>query len=96
MEDNSHGGKRENAGRKPGSVNKMSMTVKQNVINVFDKIGGEDHMTQWAIENPNQFYNIYAKLMPTQSEIGTIDGQESPLNVTLNFVKPKEDDRDPS
>ena len=46
MEDNSHGGKRENAGRKPGSVNKMSMTVKQNVINVFDKIGGEEHMTQ--------------------------------------------------
>ena len=86
-----HGGKREGAGRKPGSVNKLSMTVKQNVINVFDRLGGEDHMVEWAIENPNQFYNIYAKLMPTQSELGTIEGQESPLNVTLNFVKPDHD-----
>lgn len=85
------GGRREGSGRKPGVPNKISSTVKQNVINVFDKIGGEDHMVEWAIENPNQFYNIYAKLMPTQSEIGTIDGQESPLNVTLNFVKPDND-----
>lgn len=85
------GGRREGSGRKPGVPNKISSTVKQNVINVFDKIGGEEHMVEWAIENPNQFYNIYAKLMPTQSEIGTIDGQESPLNVTLNFVKPDND-----
>jgi hypothetical protein len=91
MEDHKHGGKREGAGRKPGSVNKLSMTVKQNVINVFDRLGGEDHMVEWATENPNQFYNIYAKLMPTQSELGTIEGQESPLNVTLNFVKPDHD-----
>lgn len=90
-----HGGRREGSGRKPGSPNKISSTVKQNVINVFDRLGGEDHMVNWAIENPNQFYNIYAKLMPTQSELGTIDGQDSPLNVTLNFVKPN-DDRDQS
>ena len=91
MEEAKHGGKREGAGRKPGSVNKLSTTVKQNVINVFDRLGGEDHMVNWAQENPNQFYNLYAKLMPTQSEIGTMDGQESPLNVTLNFVKPDND-----
>jgi hypothetical protein len=91
MEEAKHGGKREGAGRKPGSVNKLSTTVKQNVINVFDRLGGEDHMVNWAQENPNQFYNLYAKLMPTQSEIGTMDGQDSPLNVTLNFVKPDND-----
>ena len=90
-----HGGRREGSGRKHGVPNKISSTVKQNVINVFDRLGGEDHMVNWAIENPNQFYNIYAKLMPTQSELGTIDGQDSPLNVTLNFVKPN-DDRDQS
>lgn len=95
QEKKQHGGRREGSGRKPGSPNKISATVKQNVINVFDRLGGEDHMTMWAAENPNQFYNIYAKLMPTQSELGTIDGQNSPLNVTLNFVKPK-DDRDQS
>jgi len=90
----SWGGKREGAGRTKGAPNKLSATVKQNVINVFERIGGEDHMTMWATENPNQFYNIYAKLMPTQSELGTIDGQDSPINVTLKFIKPEDVDRD--
>jgi len=90
----SWGGKREGAGRTKGASNKLSATVKQNVINVFERIGGEDHMTMWATENPNQFYNIYAKLMPTQSELGTIDGQDSPINVTLKFIKPEDVDRD--
>jgi len=90
----SWGGKREGAGRTKGTLNKLSATVKQNVINVFERIGGEDHMTMWATENPNQFYNIYAKLMPTQSELGTIDGQDSPINVTLKFIKPEDVDRD--
>lgn len=89
-EKSSWGGKREGSGRKAGTPNKISATVKQNVINVFDKLGGEDHMINWAMDNPNQFYNLYAKLMPTQSEIGTIDGQDTPLNVTLNFVKPED------
>lgn len=88
------GGKREGSGRKPGVPNKISATVKQNVINVFDRLGGEDHMTMWAAENPNQFYNIFAKLMPTQSELGTIEGQDSPINVTLKFIKPEDVNRD--
>ena len=90
----SWGGKREGSGRKAGTPNKISATVKQNVINVFERLGGEDHMVMWATENPNQFYNIYAKMMPTQSELGTIDGQDSPLNVTLKFIKPEDVDRD--
>ena len=51
-------------------------------------------MTQWAAENPNQFYTIWAKLLPTQSELGTMEGQDSPLNVTLKFIKPDDSDRD--
>lgn len=90
----SWGGKREGSGRRAGTPNKMSATVKQNVIDVFSNLGGVEHMTLWAAENPNQFYNIYAKLMPTQSELGTIDGQDSPINVTLKFVKPEDVDRD--
>jgi hypothetical protein len=70
-------------GRKKGTPNKLSATVKENVIAVFDELGGKEHMKRWAAENPNQFYNIYAKLLPTEIEadvehggsiaIGTID-----------------------
>jgi hypothetical protein len=82
------GGKREGSGRKPGTPNKMSATVKQNVIEVFEQLGGVDHMKQWAIDNPNNFYNIYAKILPTQTELSGPDGSELPLGIGITFVKP--------
>lgn len=82
------GGKREGSGRKAGVPNKLSSTVKDNVIAVFDALGGIDHMATWASENPNNFYNIYAKILPIQQEIGGIDGSSIPLSVGISFVEP--------
>jgi len=61
-----NGGKRPNAGRPKGSPNKLSGTVKDNVIAVFDAIGGVQHMTTWAMDNSTEFYRLYSKLMPLQ------------------------------
>lgn len=61
-----NGGKREGAGRPPGVPNKISSTVKDNVIEVFNRIGGVESMAEWAQSSPNQFYALYAKLLPTQ------------------------------
>jgi len=83
-----HGGRREGSGRKPGVPNKMSATVKQNVIEVFEQLGGIEHMKQWAIDNPNNFYNIYAKILPTQTEISGADGSALPIGIGITFVKP--------
>ena len=82
------GGKRENSGRKAGVPNKLSATVKENVIAVFDGIGGVEHMKQWAIDNPNNFYNIYAKILPTQTELSGPDGSDLPQGIGILFVKP--------
>lgn len=60
------GGKREGAGRPAGVPNKMSTSVKENVIEVFDAIGGVKEMAVWAKDNKTQFYNLYAKLLPHQ------------------------------
>jgi hypothetical protein len=60
------GGKREGAGRPLGVPNKLSATVKDNIITVFDDIGGIEQMSAWAKENKTQFYNMYAKLLPLQ------------------------------
>lgn len=62
----SRGGKREGAGRPAGVPNKMSAAVKDNVIDVFEAIGGVQNMAVWATENQTQFYNLYAKLLPLQ------------------------------
>lgn len=79
------GGKREGSGRKPGVPNKLSTTVKENVIAVFDAIGGIEHMKVWATDNPNNFYNIYAKILPTQTEVSGTDGQELVIKVVTGI-----------
>lgn len=81
----SKGGKREGAGRKAGVPNKISSTVKENVIAVFDELGGIDHMKMWAIDNPSQFYNIYAKILPTDVN-NNVTGNTN-MNLTVTLVK---------
>jgi hypothetical protein len=56
-------------GRKKGTPNKVSATVKQNVLEVFEKLGGVNAMTCWAIEDPRSFYQLYGKLIPTEQAI---------------------------
>lgn len=55
-------------GRPKGRPNRLSSTVKANVVAVFEKIGGVDAMAEWAKDDKNKpdFYRIYSKLMPTE------------------------------
>jgi hypothetical protein len=62
-------------GRKKGTSNKLSSTVKDNVIAVFDRLGGIEHMAEWASDNPTQFYNIYSKLLPIEMHGAGDDGE---------------------
>lgn len=54
---------RNKAGRPKGSENRTSKTAKANIIAVFDKIGGQKKMAEWALENPTPFYQLYGKLV---------------------------------
>jgi hypothetical protein len=56
-------------GRKPGSKNKVSRTVKENVIACFDAIGGISAMTEWAKANPTEFFRLYGRLLPIETQI---------------------------
>lgn len=60
------GGKRHGSGRPAGVPNKLSAAVKDNIIDVFERIGGVESMAVWASENQTQFFNLYAKLLPLQ------------------------------
>lgn len=78
-----HGGKRQGAGKKAGSVNKMSMTVKDNVVAVFHGIGGTEKMTSWAMDNQTEFYKLYSKLLPTDVNVA------ADLTINWPLAKPK-------
>lgn len=55
---------RKTGGRKKGTPNKLAGNVRDNVLAVFEKLGGVDAMTKWAEQKPTDFYLIYSKLLP--------------------------------
>lgn len=52
-------------GRQKGSTNKVTSNVKDNMLQVFDALGGVAHMAIWAKDNETEFYRLYSKLIPT-------------------------------
>jgi hypothetical protein len=56
-------------GRPKGVPNKINGTVKENVIAVFNLIGGRHALADWAEDNRTEFYRLYAKLLPTETTI---------------------------
>lgn len=78
-------------GRKKGTPNKLSGTVKANVIAVFNELNGDNqnHMKEWALENPSHFYNIYAKLLPTEIEAEVEHSGELLSKIERVVVDPK-------
>lgn len=68
-------GKERNKGGRPrGSLNKTSATAKENVIAVFNRLKGTAWMEAWAKKNPNEYFRLYAKLIPAAVEVdATVD-----------------------
>ena len=52
-------------GRPKGVPNKLSAQVKENIVHVFEQMGGVKKMTAWAEENQTEFFRLYARLAPT-------------------------------
>lgn len=56
-------------GRPKGAKNKLTANIKENIIAVFNRMGGTAGMHKWADENPTEFYRMYGRLAPTQVEV---------------------------
>lgn len=81
---------RKTGGRQKGTPNKMSKTVKDNVLSVFDEIGGTDEMALWAADNRTEFYRLYSKLLPIESQISGPDGGDIPVSFNVVYVEPED------
>lgn len=55
-------------GRQKGSENKLTKTVKETVLGVFNDIQSDPNVNlmQFAKDYPRDFYAIAAKLIPTE------------------------------
>ena len=63
-------------GRPVGSQNKTSIDAKKALEYAFDKAGGQERLAEFAIEKPEVFYGIWAKLLPKDVKVehsGAVD-----------------------
>lgn len=61
-------GKEKTGGRQKGVQNHLTKTVKETVLEVFNKIQDDPNVNleQFAKKYPREFYQIAAKLIPTE------------------------------
>lgn len=55
-------------GRKKGSVNKLTKTVRETVLAAFNELQTDPkaNIIDWAKKNPKDFYLIASKLIPAE------------------------------
>lgn len=56
-------------GRQKGTPNKLTASVKEGLELAWQGIGGVEHLTNWARENPGDFYKLLAKLLPRDMHV---------------------------
>lgn len=80
-------------GRPEGAQNKITKTVKQVFTEVFQSLQTDKEkeyaLEKWAQQNPDAFYKLAARLIPTQ--ITGADGKDLVLNIILKDEREKEE-----
>lgn len=72
------------AGRPKGVPNKVSGNAKENIQAVFLRLGGTSRMAEWAEGNLNEFYKIYARLIPADVKLS--GDAENPITVIQRVI----------
>jgi hypothetical protein len=84
-------GKKSGGGSRKGSPNKLTKSVKEAFEIAFSELqeDKEAKLTNWAKENPTEFYKLAAKLIPTSVNADlTTKGEQIKL-WQLEFVDDK-------
>lgn len=74
-----------------GRPNKVSATVKDNILAVFNRLGGTAEMAKWAKDNPSEFYRMYGRLAPVEQHLSTPDGSAVRHAIEVTIVDPRAD-----
>jgi hypothetical protein len=67
-------------GRPAGAVKPVNPSAKQNIMEVFEMLGGSKGFASWARANKTEFYRHYTKLIPV-----TLTGDEkAPIHIEMH------------
>lgn len=54
------------SGRKKGTPNLVTKTLKEMILGALDDVGGQKYLMQQARENPAAFLSLVGKVLPMQ------------------------------
>lgn len=80
-----HGGKREGAGRKPGSPNKITTELKQTILDALEQAhpeGAIGYLKEQAANNPNAFMTLIGKVLPL-----SVSGEGENGSIIIEIIK---------
>jgi hypothetical protein len=83
---NSHGGRRDGAGRKPGVPNKIGADLRAMILGALDGVGGVEYLQRQAEKSPGAFLALVGKVLPTQIAGAAPDGA---IHVRYTWAKPE-------
>lgn len=71
-------------GRKKGSVNKITKTIKEAIEVSFIQVGGAEYLAQMAVDQPVAYMTLLGKIIPQQLEHTGKDGAAIQLEQVKN------------
>jgi hypothetical protein len=81
---------RKTGGRRQGTPNKTTVSVKEALMQTFVQRGGPEGLLDWSKENPTEFYKLWGRLLPQEikNEVTGRDG--GPIKHQVWVVNGKE------
>lgn len=73
------------SGRKKGTPNRVTHSMRQAYALAFEQVGGVDALADWARKHPHRFYPLASKLIPHDITLARADG---PSRIRIEFVPP--------
>jgi len=80
-------------GRQAGTPNRTTASVKAALEAAFEEMGGIEKLTEWAAENPGEFYKLYAKLLPIPLKADVHTNGDYAERMERAFQRMKQSDR---
>ena len=65
-------------GRPKGGQNKVTVSLRDAIMNAFETMGGEAYLVRVARQNPTVFCALLARILPLQLQASREGGSQSP------------------
>ncbi len=60
-------------GRQRGTPNKVTVAVREAIVNAFEEVGGQSYLVKVAREDPRTFLTLVGKIVPREIEVDAYD-----------------------